>query len=243
MKSGFLVWVALAATLFFVSCKTETKKEVSSSVENEVVASEKPEWISLMDPGQWRGYNQADLPSNWEFKDNLLECFGEGGDIGGDIITKAVYDNFELRLEWKITKGGNSGIFYHVVEADTYKAPYETGAEYQLLDDVGFSDPIEDWQSAGANYAMHPADAGKKKLRPTGEWNSSRIIFNKGHVEHWLNGEKIVEFNKFSEDWKTKRNSGKWNDFPDYGKANSGYLGLQDHGAGVWFRNIKVKSL
>ncbi|MEO1012793.1 MAG: DUF1080 domain-containing protein [Bacteroidota bacterium] len=243
MRRGFFLWVALLMSVFFVSCKGKRKISDEAHMETKTMSEQKSDWVSLMDPSLWRGYNQQDLPGNWEFKGDLIECYGEGGDIGGDIITKATYDNFELRLEWKITKGGNSGIFYHVVESDSYKAPYETGAEYQLLDDVGFPDPIEDWQKSGANYAMHTADKGKKKLKPVGEWNSSRIIFNKGYVEHWLNGEKIVEFNKFSEDWKTKRNSGKWNDFPDYGKASDGYLGLQDHGAGVWFKNVEVRRL
>jgi len=225
------------------SCKEDKKKMdvVADTMKTETVAES--EWVSLMDPNLWRGFNEASLPDNWQFKDEVIECYGTGGDIGGDIITKERYDNFELYLEWKISKGGNSGIFYHVVEDSIYKAPYETGPEYQLLDDEGFPGTVEDWQASGANYAMHVADKSKKVLRPIGEWNTSKIIFDKGTVEHWLNGEKIVSFNKYSEDWKTKRNSGKWNDFPDYGKSDSGHLGLQDHGAGVWFRKVKVRPL
>ncbi|WP_422081053.1 3-keto-disaccharide hydrolase [Ulvibacterium sp.] len=229
-------------SMMAVSFKQGKKHNETSPVTQEMTMGN-DDWISLMDASLWRGYNEDSLPGNWQFKDDIIECYGTGGDIGGDIITKDTYDNFELSLEWKITAGGNSGIFYHVVEDTVYKAPYETGAEYQLLDDDGFSEPIKEWQKSGANYAMHVADKDKKQLKPVGEWNSSKIVFNKGEVEHWLNGEKIVTFNKFSEDWKEKRNSGKWNDFPDYGKANDGYLGLQDHGAGVWFRNVKVKRL
>ena len=152
------------------------------------------------------------------------------------------FDNFELQLEWKITKGGNSGIFYHVVEAEKYHSPYQTGPEYQILDDFGFPNPLEEWQKAGADYAMHlPND--QKTLNPAGSWNSSKIIFNRGKVEHWLNGKKILEFDKFSDDWQERRNSGKWDNYPDYGKTNSGHLGLQDHGAGVWFRNVRVRRL
>ena len=101
---------------------------------------------------------------------------------------------------------------------------------------------MEDWQKTGANYAMHLAN-DQKVLKPVGEWNSTRISFKQGKVTHWLNGKKIVTFDKFTEDWKTKRNSGKWTDYPDYGKANSGYLALQDHGAGVWFRKVRVRKL
>lgn len=232
----------LSAMMILVSCKEQKRQATEPIEDTEIVQPISEAWVSLMDATLWRGYNQASLPTNWAFKGNQLECFGEGGDIGGDIITKQKYDNFELSLEWKISEGGNSGIFYHVVEDIKYKAPYETGAEYQLLDDIGFPSPIEDWQKTGANYAMHLANE-KKVLKPIGEWNTSRIIFNRGKVEHWLNGAKIVDFDKFSDDWKAKRNSGKWNDYPDYGIANDGYLGLQDHGAGVWFRDIKVKRL
>ncbi len=232
---------AFVLILALTSCKeekkTEEKKEVTEEMENK-----ENEWVSLMDASDWRGYNQDSLPGNWSVKDGIIECFGEAGDVGGDIISREEYDNFELSLEWKISKGGNSGIFYHVVEDTIYHSPYQTGPEYQVLDDEGFEEPLEDWQLAGANYAMHVAN-DKKALKPVGEWNSAKIIQNKGKVEHWLNGEKIVEFDKNSEDWKTKRNSGKWNDYPDYGKADSGYLALQDHGAGVWFRNVKVKRL
>lgn len=233
--------VIIGLLLLVGACKNTEKKKVEkpTAEEDEVVASE---WVDLMDPSDWRGYNQDSLPSNWSIKDNIIECFGEAGDVGGDIISMETYDNFEFAFEWKITKGGNSGAFYHVVEDTIYHSPYETGPEYQLLDDVGFEEPIEDWQKTGANYAMHVANENKT-LKPVGEWNTSKIVFNRGKAEHWLNGQKIVEFDKNSQDWLEKRNSGKWNEFPDYGKSNDGYLALQDHGAGVWFRNVKVRRL
>ncbi len=224
-----------------LACKDDKK----SPPDPEVAVSAKTaeaEWVSLMGESDWRGYNMDSLPDNWSIKDGVIECYGKAGDVGGDIISRDEYDNFELSLDWKISEGGNSGVFYHVVEDTVYHSPYQTGPEYQLMDDKGFKEPLEDWQMAGANYAMHVAN-DKKTLKPVGEWNSTRIIFDHGKVEHWLNGEKIVEFDKNSEDWKAKRNSGKWNDYPEYGNANSGYLGLQDHGAGVWFRNVKVRRL
>lgn len=233
--------VIIGLLLLFGACKNTEKNKVETPAaeEDEMAASE---WVELMDPSDWRGYNQDSLPSNWSIKDNVIECFGEAGDVGGDIISMETYDNFEFAFEWKITKGGNSGAFYHVVEDTIYHSPYETGPEYQLLDDVGFEEPIEDWQKTGANYAMHIANENKT-LKPVGEWNTSKIVFNRGKAEHWLNGQKIVEFDKNSQDWLEKRNSGKWNDYPDYGKANDGYLALQDHGAGVWFRNVRVRRL
>ncbi len=238
MKLRILI---ICLVLLIGACKNTEKKKVETPTakEDQIASSE---WVELMDLSDWRGYNQDSLPSNWSIKDGMIECFGEGGDVGGDIISTETYDNFEFAFEWKITKAGNSGAFYHVVEDTIYHSPYETGPEYQILDDVGFEEPIENWQKTGANYAMHVANENKT-LKPVGEWNTSKIIFNKGKAEHWLNGQKIVEFDKNSQDWLEKRNSGKWNDYPDYGKSNDGYLALQDHGAGVWFRNVRVKRL
>ncbi|PCJ96954.1 MAG: glycosyl hydrolase [Flavobacteriaceae bacterium] len=227
--------------LMVLACKEEKKKDIEVVV-TEVVPESFNEWISLMNVKHWRGYNQESLPGNWKIADGVIECFGEAGDVGGDIISMKQYDNFELSLEWKISEGGNSGVFYHVVEDTIYHSPYQTAPEYQILDDVGFPHPLEDWQKTGANYAMHLAN-DKKVLKPVGEWNTTKIIFDNGKVEHWLNGEKIVAFDKYTDDWKAKRNSGKWNDYPDYGNTNSGYLALQDHGAGVWFRDVKVREL
>ena len=233
--------IIIGLVLLTGACKNTEKKKVETpaAIEDKMAESE---WVDLMDPSDWRGYNQDSLPSNWSIKDNVIECFGEAGDVGGDIISRETYDNFEFAFEWKITKGGNSGAFYHVVEDTIYHSPYETGPEYQLLDDVGFEEPLEDWQKTGANYAMHVANENKT-LKPVGEWNTSRIVFNRGKAEHWLNGQKIVEFDKNSQDWLEKRNSGKWNEYPDYGKTNDGHLALQDHGAGVWYRNVRVKRL
>ncbi|MEB8347353.1 DUF1080 domain-containing protein [Flavobacteriaceae bacterium KMM 6898] len=235
------VIMGITCLLLVVSaCKHEKKQE--SEAVHEPVEIVINEWVSLMDSTKWRGYNMDHLPSNWKIGDGVIECFGKAGDMGGDIITNEQFENFELQLNWKISQGGNSGVFYNVIEDTIYHSPYQTGPEYQLLDDVGFPEPIEDWQKTGADYAMFVAN-NKKSLKPVGEWNTTKIIVNKGKVEHWLNGEKIVEFDRASEEWKEKRNSGKWIDYPDYGMGNSGHLALQDHGAGVWFKDVKVKRL
>ena len=231
------VLLFLIASLVLISCKNKEK-----SIKDESSVEEQAEWISLMDASLWRGYNKNSLPGNWKIDEKQIECFGAAGGEGGDIISTQQYDNFELYLEWKISKGGNSGVFYHIIEDKIHNGPYQTAPEYQILDDVGFPEPLEDWQKTGANYAMHVANENKE-LKSVGQWNATTIIFNHGKVEHWLNGKKIVAFDKFTEDWQKRRNSGKWNDYPDYGKANTGYLGLQDHGGGVWFRNVKVKPL
>jgi hypothetical protein len=131
---------------------------------------------------------------------------------------------------------------YHVVEDPKYKTTYETGPEYQISDDEGFPEKLENWQMAGADYAMSAAN-DKKKLNPVGQWNSSKIIFNKGHVEHWLNGEKIVEFEAWGDKWNTQKKEGKWKDYPDYGVAKKGHIALQDHGNKVYYKEIFITEL
>jgi hypothetical protein len=112
-----------------------------------------------------------------------------------------------------------------------------------LIDDLNFPEPLEDWQKTGANYAMHTSDLAKSLVKPAGEWNTSKIVFDNGHVEHWLNGTKIIEFEAWTEDWFARKNSGKWENAPEYGLARKGVICLQDHGSAAWFRNVKIKEL
>lgn len=234
----------LVLGVFAIVACTSSKKNDDNTTTKEAPANE---WISLFDGTKadgWRGFNMETLPEGWVVEDGTLKSLGKGGDIGGDIIYgKKEFEDFELYLEWKISKGGNSGIFYHVVEGEQYNAPYENAPEYQLIDDLEFGHPLEDWQQLAADYAMYPADTAKKIVKKAGEWNTSRIVFTKDNVEYYLNGKKVVQFVPWSEDWTERRNSGKWSDKPDYGKAQKGYIGLQDHGSFIWFRNIKIREL
>lgn len=206
----------------------------------------KGKWVSLFDGKTlqgWHGFNKTGTIVNWDIEDGALVCLGAAKDAhGGDIVSDLSFDNFELKWDWKIDKGGNSGVMYHVVEGDKYKAPYETGPEYQMIDDIDFPEKLEDWQKTGADYAMHLANSSKK-LNPAGEWNNSKIIFKKGKAEHWLNGSKIVEFTAWDTDWIKLKTTGKWKDFPDYGMAKKGLIALQDHGNKAYFKNIMIKVL
>ena len=164
-----------------------------------------------------------------------------GGDVKGWQVEDGVID-------WKIGAQGNSGFLYHVQEGPKYKAPFETGPEYQLIDDDNYpwvsetgKEGLEDWQKTGCNYAMYVPET--KQVNPPGEWNSSMVLYKDGYVEHWLNGEKLFSFQEGSEDWKMRRYSGKWEAFPDYGISTTGKLCFQDHGSKVYFKNVKIKDL
>lgn len=205
------------------------------------------EWVALFDGNSlagWHGFNKTEPIQNWVVEDNMLICLGAAEhDSGGDIVTDEDYDNFELKWEWKLESGANTGVMYHVVEDERYYAPYETGPEYQLYDDLAESEePSTPAQETGADYEMYVAN-DKKQLNLVGEWNSSKIVFDHGHVEHWLNGEKIIEFQAWSDDWNQRRENSKWRDYPDYGQAKAGKIALQDHGTKAWFRNIMIKKL
>jgi len=243
---------AIVAGSFLFACnnaaeqkETKTDSLATSAVETPAVSNAAPDTLfNGKDLAGWHGYNKTGEVKNWTVEDGALVCHGAAhGDTGGDLVTDKNYDNFELSWDWKIGKGGNSGVMYHVVEDPKYSGPYMTGPEYQLIDDIGFPEKIEDWQKTGADYAMNLADTSKKKLKPVGEWNSSKIIFNNGHVEHWLNGEKIVDFTAWDEAWNKKKKEGKWKDYPDYGSAKTGKIALQDHGAKAYFKNIVLKPL
>ncbi len=228
-----------------LSCGGEQKATPESVKDNELTAAEKEAGWELLFDGKtmngWRMYQNKSADC-WDVKDGLLYCKGsetDKSDLRADIISNNQYDNFELSVEWKIAPEGNSGIMYHVTEDSA--AAYLTGPEYQLIDDEGFPHPLEDWQKTGADYAMYTATS--RPTKPVGEFNVTRIVANGPHREYWLNGEKVVEFEAWSADWNKRKAEGKWKDTPSYGMNKQGHICLQDHGSGVWFKNIKLRKL
>lgn len=249
MKTNLITGTSLVlAACAIISCTNSTTKNSSadSTISDTASAAAAGTSESLFDGKSlagWHAYNKPGEVKNWTIIDSALVCLGAAnGDTGGDIVTDKEYENFELSWDWKIDKGGNSGVMYHVIEDPKYKGPYETGPEYQMIDDLGYPGKLEDWQLTGADYAMNLAST-TKKVKPVGEWNSSTIIFNNGHVEHWLNGEKIVEFQAWDAKWEKEKKEGKWKDYPDYGSAKKGRIALQDHGNKAYFKNIMIKEL
>lgn len=198
-------------------------------------------WTVLFDgqsTGHFRGYRQKTFPTgNWKVEDGALHCLPKGGP---DIVTVEKYENFDLEFEWKVSPGGNSGVMYRVAESQG--APYQTGPEYQVLDDSKHGDGKNPKTSTGSLYALI-APGQAKTVKPVGEWNSSRIVVNKSHVEHWLNGAKVVEYEWGSPQIKELVAKSKFNAWPTFMGETSGHIDFQAHGQEVWYRNIRVKRL
>lgn len=188
----------------------------------------------------WRTYQNKPADS-WGVKDGILFNKGNGDPQTkhADLITQKQYEDFELSFEWKIAAAANSGLLYMVTEE--FSGSHLSGPEYQLIDDKGYPAKLENWQKTGANYAMDPPllDATK----PAGEWNHTVIKVFKGHVEHWLNEKKVVDYDLWSESWIDHKSKGKWKDTPGYGLAKKGHIAIQDHGGEAWFREIKIREL
>jgi hypothetical protein len=183
----------------------------------------------------WRGFRKASMPSGWAVVDGALTRTGDGGDI----VTTQQFKNFELALEWKVAAGGNSGIFYRASENDD--AIYWTAPEMQVLDDAGHPDGKSRLTAAGSDYGLYEAPSGI--VKPAGQWNQARIIVNGRHVEHWLNGVRMLQYELWSPDWEMRVRGSKFAPHAHYGRNTEGFIGLQDHGDWVAFRSIKIRVL
>ena len=235
MNARLLCWLVAGTLVAAFACMPEEAEQAEG-------------WRELFDGESlsgWHGYNGASLAS-WMIEDGAIKSVGTegnyGSDMRADLVTDDEFTNFELSIDWKATEGGNSGLMYGVIEDDQYQSAWITGPEYQLVDDVGFPEELDELSRTAANYAMHPA-AANKPLKPVGEWNTSRIVVRGTHVEHWLNGVKVLEFERWNDDWEARKNAGKWREAPDYGSAATGHLVIQDHGSVFWFRNVKIREI
>jgi hypothetical protein len=250
-----IVVLAMACVLLG-ACEASKKKEVqdadttkvtvdtTASMDNKLTDAQKAEGWKLLFNGRntegWRFYKNKENNS-WEVADGALHCKPfDGNEKRSDIMTTEQYENFDLSFDWKVSRKGNSGVMFRVTE--DFDEPFFSGPEYQVIDDKEYPGELTDLQLTGANYDMHapPAD---KPVNPVGQWNTSRLAVNGNHVEHWLNGAKVVEYDLNSADWKSRKNKSKWKDAKGYGIAKKGYIDFQDHGAEVWFKNIMIKTL
>jgi hypothetical protein len=271
-KRMFLMVCGIAVSSFVMSCNSGAKKEEAPAAEateqteeaaaevqeaaapNTLTEAEKADgWVLLFDgktSNGWRGFKKDHFPAGWEIVDGTLHMIGSGrgeagASDGGDIIYDKEFQNFTLSLEWKISEGGNSGIFYLGQEGD-YDFIWKTAPEMQVLDNDKHPDAKlgkDGNRQAGSLYDLIPAKP--QNAKPVGEWNQVEITVYKGTVVHKQNGVNVVEYHLWTPEWNELVAGSK---FPELNKdwanvASKGYIGLQDHGDDVWFRNIKIKEL
>jgi hypothetical protein len=212
---------------------------VTPSHAGQTIASSQGEWKSLFDgtsTSAWRAYKSNTFPSGWTIVDGALT---KDGNVP-DIITRDQFGDFELTFDWKIGSGGNSGFFYRGTEE--YNEVYWSAPEYQLLDDVGHADGKNRITAAGSVFALYPSPAGL--VKQANEWNSSRIVARGPHVEHWLNGQKVAEYEQGSADWDSHVKASKFKSWPNFGKSMKGYIAIQgDHPGSLSLRNIRIRPL
>src|SRR5580698_6387762 len=196
-------------------------------------------WRSLLQADSapdWRGWKEPGLPAGWHIAGGVLSKEG----AVDDLVTAQTFGNFELELEWKIGKAGNSGIFYRGTRE--YDHIYWSAPEYQLLDDENAPDGRNRLTAAGSAYALYAAPVGV--VKPFGEWNTARIIVAGSHVEHWMNGQLVVAYDLQSPDWKAKVAASKFSKYPNYGLAKKGFIGIQgDHSGALALRRIRIREL
>jgi hypothetical protein len=183
----------------------------------------------------WKAYN-GDEPESWMVKDNSIYCDPEKG--GDDIMTVKHFADFDLKFEWKIEEGGNSGVIYRTREGKQWGKPYHTGPEYQVMDDPGENDN----KSTGSFYDVF-ATSADKKINPAMEWNSGRIRISDKLVTHWVNGVMVMQCELYSDEWNQAVAESKWKERVFFGMSPFGHIDFQNHGGEVWYKNIKIKVL
>lgn len=236
LAAGLAVWLSRPSHL-------ASAAEPAASEPNVLTQAERDAGWRLLFDGKtlagWRGYKTQAAPASWKIVDGSLVSKPAEGEALGHLLTVEQFDDFELTFDWKMVAGGNSGVFYRVTE--TQENPWDSGPEYQVLDNTRHLDGHNPLASASSCYAVYPPVSDLTK--PVGEWNQSRIVAKGQHVEHWLKGEKVVEYEMGNPDWIAHVKTSRYWATPEWGRAAKGHFCLQDYGIAIEFRNIKVREI
>lgn len=241
------LFYALLVLFLLASCKQLKDSKIKKEKVVETESKSQQEWIALFDGSSldnWRGYLSDSIHPEWTIENGTL-AFTPGKEGGKNIITKEKFTNFILSLDWKISEGGNSGVFWSVYEDEAYLQPYQTGLEIQVLDNERHPDAKArpKFHQAGALYDL--VEPAYDVCKPAGEWNTCvlKVDRNANYGSVTLNGKEIVEFPLYGKEWDKLIANSKFKDWKGFGKYRTGHIGLQDHRDKVWYRNIKIKKI
>jgi len=239
----------MASTL--LACHSSNPSTVNTTTAN--TPKTEDGWISLFDgktTNGWHTYGKNTIGKAWKVADNTLYLDASSKkdwqtEEGGDILTNEEFENFHLKLDWKISPKGNSGIIFYIKEDPAYQHPWQTGPEMQVLDngptpDSGHPDGKIHMHRAGDLYDLI---ASKEAVKPAGEWNEVEIVANNGKLDFYMNGQHTLSTTMWDDNWKNLIAKSKFKDMPGFGTFKKGKIALQDHGDNVWFRNIRIKRL
>lgn len=235
--------ICLAAALF--SCSTQNKTTMQTSENNQAAGDG---WISLFDGKTtkgWHTYGKTGIGKAWKVEDGTLRLDAAAKKEwqtaeGGDIVTDEEFEDFHLKLEWKISPKGNSGIIFYTKEDPQYPYMWHTGPEMQILDNNGHADAKIHKHRAGDLYDLIES---KQAVKPVGEWNLAEIVSKDGKLDFYLNGQHTLSTTMWDDNWRALIAGSKFKDMKAFGTIKKGRIGLQDHGDDVWFRNIMIKRL
>ncbi len=236
---------AIAAAALLVACSASSKTQEGTTSVNTLSKNEKSGGWQLLFDGQskagWHVYNNKTDGAAWVVEDGTLHLNPQEGKGGGDIVTEKEYENFHLKLDWKLEPGGNSGVIFYSKEDPKYKYGWETGPEIQVLDNERHPDAKIIKHRSCDLYDL--ISSSPEVTKPAGEWNQLEIISNKGNFQVHMNGTKVLETTLWDDNYRALIAKSKFRNMPDFGKFQKGKLSLQDHGNKVWYKNVKIKEL
>lgn len=238
------------AAIIFAACNSATLSNTSTDTTGNDTAnsamkqSNDTGWISLFDGNtlnDWHAFGQTSA-GKWSADSGVIHLNPSAQGADGDLVSNNSYDNFDLKLDWKISKAGNSGVLFYVQnDKPKYEDTYRTGPEMQVLDDERHEDRKKPSHRAGSLYDMIQATPGA--VKPAEQWNTAEVVSNNGKLDFYLNGVHVVNTTIFDDNWKKMIDSSKFKEWSAFGTFKSGHIALQDHGNEVWFRNIQIKKL
>jgi hypothetical protein len=246
MKKLFVLAVAITAVVACNSSATNSTTDTTAVTDTtNSLSTNDTGWIALFDGSTlngWHTFGETSVSPKWSVDSGAIHFNPDTKGDDGDLVSNDSFENFDLKVDWKIAKGGNSGILFYVQDDKAkYEDTYKTGPEMQVLDDERNEDNKTPSHHAGSLYDMIQATPGA--VKPAEEWNTAEVVSNNGKLDFYLNGVHVVNTTIFDDNWKQMIAKSKFKEWPAFGTFKDGHIALQDHGFNVWYKNVMIKKL